>query len=188
MDRDPSGESIPAFNFLDEDAFVTHEVDDEAKRHLPKVMEQDIQTGRERYGVLTGFVKRRGLQRAHVVIKGVYQETDDDAIRSYTEGVAEVNFDLNLMKRKVRQIQKTQQAYKDFHFIGDVHTHPISGIAKPSPGDLTAGIEAYESGDMRPDEPYIFAIGQKEPDGMLYRFYRMVRTDSSSGYGFAELD
>lgn len=102
---------MPKFDFLDEEAFVTYEIEDEAKQHLPKITEQDTQTGRERYGVLTGFVKRRGLQRAHIVIKGVYQETDDDTDRSYTENVTEVNYDLGLMKRRVRQIQRTQLAY-----------------------------------------------------------------------------
>jgi proteasome lid subunit RPN8/RPN11 len=157
-------------------------------KHLPVVSLEDEKSGLERFAILLGnkIINKDGA--VHLDIKGVYQETKDDEEYSYIEEVNNIYFNLAHTRRIVERLQRKDPALKDFNFLGDIHTHPNS-IAKPSDADLFSVIYAYEDGVVNINEPYIFGVGARHPNGeMEYWFYRIVKTESKSGYGYKVLD
>ncbi|MEJ0053697.1 MAG: hypothetical protein WDN10_03180 [bacterium] len=190
-ERKPHQEQIPSIDFLDENLKVSFELAPDVVDHLPKVSGADAATGTERYGALLGSYAIDSAGQVNLQIKGVYQETEEELTKygSYKEGVETVSVDLGLMRRRIEEIQERHAEYRDFHLIGDVHTHPASGIPKPSLTDLQSVIRMYESGDVASHKPYVFGIGAKRSDGeMEYWFYRIIKTDSGSGYGYKALE
>ncbi len=183
-------ESEPHFDFLNENLVVTFDISSEALQHLPIISPEDRRTGRERFAVLLGETRYEETDHAHIQIKGVYQESEgENTYGSYTEGKEQIIYDPALIRRAVRQVQKIPEYY-NYHFLGDMHTHPISLIAEPSFGDLQSHLRAYKEGVVKEHEPFIFAIaGMHESGEMEYWFYRLVRTtESPSGFGYKALD
>jgi len=187
MDKDHSWETGQEFDFLDKNSSVSFEIEPAALAHLPQISMGDAQTGRERFRVLLGTYKIRGPQRVHIVIKGIYEETKDDVYGTYREGVEQVTFNLSLIRTSLEQVQRNDPAYKDFQYLGDVHTHPVSGQPFPSEGDLLAAIEQYNDGILDPNQPYIFGIAARRRDGeMEYNFFRMFKDGDE--YAYMRLD
>jgi len=190
MEGISTGESFPRIDFLDENLEIKIVFESEAYRNLPVITEQDRELERERFGVLLGSVSVDVNGRVLVTVKGVYQEDEREQRRyqRYVEGTREVSYDLAAIKERIRQVNRIHPEFRDFVFLGDVHTHPNS-ISYPSMRDLISGITAHESGDIRQNELYVFGIGSIREDGQMdYEYFRMVRTDSGTGYGFKELD
>jgi proteasome lid subunit RPN8/RPN11 len=180
-------EKVPEIDFLSENLHLTFEVDPSVVKHLPVVTPEDQKTGRERFGVLLGRVSLRGDGRAHVAIKGVYQEEDGEAYGSYKEGIEEVTYNLSQIQEKIRTIRRRDPQYSQFHWIGDVHTHPVSGVPVPSDVDIEAQVNAYESGSIERNRLFLFGIGALREDGeMEYRLYRLIQTER--GYSYALVD
>lgn len=183
MERRPRYEQGPRTNFLREDLKVTFEIAVEAVRHLPAVSHEDRRTGRERYGALLGIVSFG--PNPHIQIKGVYQEVNDH-YGTYKEGIEHVTIDLRSLRSRIKGIQEKNFEFRQFNFLGDVHTHP-SGILRPSEADIISVAQAYESGDVRTHEPYIFGVAALRRDGQMeYNFYRLIKTEG--GYGYVLLD
>ena len=178
-------------DLLNENLKVTFEIAPDALANLPIVSIEDKQTGRERYRGLLGTVERRGRGAAHLEIRGVYEaeQVDLDLYGFYREGVEEVTYDAVAVREETHRIVAANKEFAGWRFVGDIHTHPTSGLAYPSEADLRSMVAAYESGDFKPNEQYIFGIAAQRDDGeMEYNFYRMVRTRSDSGYGFKRLE
>lgn len=189
MERFRSQERERNINFLNENLKVSFEISPEAFQYLPVISKEDIRIGLERFAVLLGIVRINQDGSVHLEIKGVYQETEEDVHRSYKEGVDSVTYDLKIIQDRAKEIQQDYKEYQNFKFLGDIHTHPSSGIAEPSRTDLLSVIRAYESGDIKVDQPYIFGIGARHVSGeMEYWFYRIIKTDSESGWGYKALD
>lgn len=183
-------ESEPRIDFLDENLIVTFDIDRDALSHLPLISPEDRQIGRERFGVLLGSMRQTGDNQAHIQIKGIYQEPEgEDTYGSYREGKEEVIYNPILLRSIIRRLQQIPE-YRNFYFLGDIHTHPTSLKAKPSNQDLQAHLHAYQDGIVKSHEPFIFGIAGIGEDGdMEYWFYRLVRTKaSSSGFGYKALD
>jgi hypothetical protein len=186
MDRYPRRESEPTFDFLDEDAKVFFEIEADASRHLPIITSEDALSGRERFCVLLGTTRFVGPDKAHVLVRGIYQENEEDEYGTYREGIEQVVFVPKAIRERVSAVQRAHVDLKDFHYLGETHTHP-NGIAKPSQADLEVAVIQYNDGFATADKPYIFGIVGKAVGGeQEYNFFRLVRIPG--GYGYKQLE
>ena len=113
------------------------------------------------------------------------EEPDAALYGLYSEGVEQVLFDPSALRQYAQSIRKIPE-YKDFHYLGYIHTH-LNGIAYPSPQDLEAAAFEYENNMATSRVPRIFGIAWYVPDGEdEYFLYRIVHV--GSGYGFKQLD
>src|SRR3989344_3417178 len=99
----------------------------------------------------------------------------------YNEEVEEVsNINISALKKYAAELQKRYRKYKDFGFIGEMHTHPVmprEGFTPevPSQFDIQSISNAYEDSRLKPNEPFIFAIAAPNRKGKtIYAFYRLV--------------
>lgn len=178
-----SYESIPAIDYLNERFRVIFEIDLEALQFLPEVTEEELRTKKEKYGVLLGTTETISTEEAKILIKGILQAEEHE--HGYYDESTEVveNINLPAIQRMVEGIQQAHAEYRDFHLIGDIHTHPIKpeereGIVGtiPSEGDVESIAEAYRNGTLTPDKPFIFAVAAPDEKGETqYAFYRLIK-------------
>jgi hypothetical protein len=189
-----TSERMSDIDYLSEKLNIFVEFEAEAAEFLPKITDDALETRKEKYAVLLGIVKQMTGDTLKVTIKGVL-EMENENHRLWQEGVESVsNVDLKEIKRMAHDIQISDPQYKEYTFLGDVHTHPIlPDVAHnffpnlPSQPDIDTIISEYERGDLNPNEPYIFMIAAPDEYGKtLYSIYRMTKNDK--GYAPQRLD
>ena len=188
MERIRPGESMPRFDFLNENDVVSFEIVPEALEHLPIISAEDKLSGKERFRILLGSASILDASHAHLKISGVLEmeQGDDYLYGLYTEGIEQVTYDPQKIRSSVQSIQRLPQ-YRSFNHLGEIHTHPKSLLAYPSQVDLEGFVSQYEHSTAEPHKPYIFGIAGIHKSGEVEcNFYRIVRV--GKGYGFKLLD
>lgn len=187
-------ESGPTIDYLNEDLKITFEIEQLAAEHLPEVSQEENRTLKERFAVLLGTVQIQGPKHAHFVIRGVYEEDDEDrrlGKGTYSAGTEEVEIDVRAIKRDIAALQASNPEYQDFNFIGHIHTHPgippegkiqlQPSVGADGRGDIAAFAWAYEQGELQSSEPFIFAIAAPDHEGTtMYAFYRLIKNPDGS--------
>ena len=115
-------------------------------------------------------------------------DPDEEINLFYQEKTEEVNSNLGAIKKWVGDIQAAIPEFKNFDFIGDIHTHPITknnelnkniSACTPSDGDIEDIIREYECGVLSPDRPFVFGIaGRRAGNSTEYAFYRLVKQNN----------
>jgi len=177
-----------SIDFLNEGLKVTFSFDEEATDNLPRVSDDDLITGNEKYRILLGDIDQQGDSWVNIKIRGVLEADASEKSLFYKEGKEEVNPNLGNIKQWVKSIQNSIPEFSNFHFIGDIHTHPIipgNNLEKNihpcnlSNGDIADIIQQYESGNLSFGEPFIFGIAGRRDvqENTTYAFYRLVKKD-----------
>ncbi|GEM_PF-4221484 len=176
----PRSREEKRINFLDESLRVTFTIEEEAVRYLPEVTPEDLETRKEKYRILLGNVLYAD-GKAQILIKGILEMTRDEP-GYYNEEVEEVsNINISALKKYAAELQKRYHEYKEFGFIGEMHTHPVMPKGNfipevPSQFDIQSITNAYEDSRLKPNEPFIFAIAAPDRKGKtIYAFYRLVK-------------
>lgn len=188
VDRYDAKEDLRTIDYLDGNLRVSFDIGPAAGESLPEVSAEENESGKERFAVFLGVVERTSADAVNFNIKGVYEETDEDRALgrgTYIEGKEQVDVRIPAIKQAIAAIQASNPEYKDFNFIGHIHTHPglppsEDVIAlQPSEGDIAAFAYSYNNAEMRPSEPFIFAIAAPNHQGETqYAFYRLVRNEN----------
>lgn len=176
-------ESTPSIDYLNEHFRVSFEIDPEAVEFLPEITEEELRTKREKYGILLGTTEIISSEEVKVLIRGILQTEENE--RGYYNELKEVVDNINLLaiQRMVEGIQKANPEYREFHLIGDIHTHPvkpkeIGGVTgtQPSKGDVESIAKAYKEGALTADKPFVFGIAAPDENGETqYAFYRLMK-------------
>jgi hypothetical protein len=187
-------EQMGKIDYLSEKLNISVEFEAQAAGFLPTITSEALETRKEKYAVLLGSVKRMAVNTLKITVKGIL-EMETENHRLWEEGFERVdNVNLKEIRRMVGDIQSSDPEYKEYSFLGDVHTHPIlpdadNGFfpALPSDPDIETIISEYENGSLDQSEPYIFMIAAPDENGKtLYSIYRMVINDK--GYSLQRLD
>lgn len=179
-------EKITNLDFLNSKLKLSFSIDPEAATYLPEIDDEQFETKKEKYAVLLGNIKRLGNNEASIEIKGILEADDTEKDLFYSEGIGHVSPNIGAIKKWARSIQSAFPEYQNYHFIGDVHTHPVriselnegSHPCDPSIGDFDDISREYDSGNLSPDKPFIFCIAGKVDGKMTYAFYRFIRKDT----------
>ena len=90
------------------------------------------------------------------------------------------------IKEWIKSIQQANPEFKNYHFVGDIHTHPV----KPdelgrnmhscdySPGDFEDIRKEYDNGNLSADKPFIFCIAGRVGENTKYAFYRFIKREN----------
>jgi hypothetical protein len=167
---------------------MTFSFSEEAAKNLPEVSNEDLETGNEKYRILLGNIGKQNNEWINAEIKGVLEADLNEKDLFYKEKKEEVSPNLDNIKKWVKSIQDSAPEYKDFNFIGDIHTHPITrennldknvSPCTPSDKDIEDVIQQYENGNLSLDEPFIFGIAGRRSleEDTSYAFYRLIKKD-----------
>ncbi|MSU56419.1 MAG: hypothetical protein EXS51_03920 [Candidatus Taylorbacteria bacterium] len=176
-------EPIPEVDFLSERVKVRFEIDAEAAEHLPEVTAEDLVSKKEKFRILLGDAVVLSASEVNLRIRGVLQMEEDEK-GYYEEGTESVNnIKLLAIQQAVERLQSVQQELRDFHLLGEVHTHPntpkefLGTVATiPSKEDVDSIAECYRRGVLKSNKPFIFAIAAPDETGETqYAFYRLVK-------------
>lgn len=190
-----SVEKLSSIDFLSDKLEVSFSVDKEAVEYLPKITDEDIKTHQERYHILLGDVQRLDVDKVNIRIKGILEadpKNEDEKDLFYSEGIGQVslNFSLSAIKQWVKFIQEAEPEYRDFNFVGEIHTHAVEdgwldkdvNLLHPSSGgeggDFENIIQEYEDGNLSADKPFVFGIAGRVGKNTEYVFYRLVKKDN----------
>ncbi len=178
-----------SIDFLNEKLKITFSFSEEAVDNLPEITDEDLRSGQERYRILLGKVNVINDSEINVEISGILEADQNEKGLFYEENIEEVAPNLHAIKNWVNHIQNSISEYKDFEFIGDIHTHPITDennldidIDSCIPSDYNdiQDIIQEEKSNLLPNEPFIFGIaGRKKSDKTTsYAFYRLVKQNN----------
>lgn len=178
-------EKHPEINFLDGKLNLYFSFDEEAIQYLPEVTDEDLQSLQEKYRILLGNSEIINENTININIKGIL-EADPTIEKNlfYSEGKKHVSPNLPVITQWVEVIKKTNKEYKNFNFVGDIHTHPIKvkrsdkgwNPCAPSDPDIKDIIKEYENGNLSPNKPFIFCIAARLTDeDTTYSFYRLIK-------------
>jgi len=165
-DRIPAPEAAPSIDFLDENLVVSFSLEEGAANYLPEVSPEDLESRRERYRIFLGTHTVAADGSVHLQIKGT-MEMDGDDHGFYKEAAKEItDIKMDKILREVKGIQQTYPEYRDFHLVGDIHTHPFKpsefegGISPwdPSQPDIASVADLYRLGLLSSTQPFIFGI------------------------------
>jgi hypothetical protein len=178
-------EKLPGIDFLDNNLKVSFSIDPEAAAYLPDIEDKEFETKKEKYRVLLGNIHHLSKDEINIEVKGMLEADEDEKDLFYNEGEGHVSPNIAAIKKWVASIQYAVPEYQDYHFVGDVHTHPVrisdlnegSHPCDPSIGDFENISKEYHNGNLSADKPFIFCIAGKVNNQMLYAFYRFVRKD-----------
>jgi hypothetical protein len=182
-------EKISNINFLNKDIEMKFSIDEEAVGHIPEVTDKELETGQEKYHILLGDFNQIDENNVDLNIKGILEADENEKDLFYKEKTEAVTPNLSAIKKWVTKIQSALPEYKNFNFIGDIHTHPITkdnqldknvSASSPSNEDVVDIIQEYENGTLSPNEPFIFGIaGRKNLNKETeYAFYRLVKDNN----------
>ena len=175
-------------DFSNENLKITFSFDEEAINNLPKVSDDDLKTGAEKYRILLGDINQQDSNQVNILIKGILEADSDEKDLFYREDKEEVKTNLSNIKKWVKSIQNSVPEYSNFNFIGDMHTHPITsedtldeGVdpCTLSSSDIKDIIQEYENGNLSFDKPFIFGVAGRNilQENTSYAFYRLVKKD-----------
>ena len=181
-------EKEPNIDFSSENFKITFSFDREAVDNLPKVSDNDLKKGDEKYRILLGSIDQQDSGHANILIKGVLEADSKEKELFYYEGKEEVGPNLGNIKKWVKSIQSSIPEYSDFNFIGDIHTHPITNEndldenidpCTLSNSDIEDIVREYENGNLSFDKPFIFGVAGRNTsqENTSYVFYRLVKKD-----------
>ncbi len=179
-------EKLPQIDFLDDKLKLSLSIDPEAATYLPKIEDIEFETKKEKYRVLLGNINQLSNDEINIEIKGMLEADEDEKDLFYSEGVEHVSPNIGAIEKWVKSIQDAVPEYQDYHFVGDVHTHPVrineldegSRPCDPSIGDFNDIISEYNNGNLSADKPFIFCIAGKVDEQMIYAFYRFIKKDN----------
>jgi len=176
-------EKLPNIDFLDDKLRVFFSIDPEAASHLPEIEDEEFEMKKEKYRVLLGNIHHLDKDEINIEIKGVLEADEDEKDLFYSEGIGHISPNIGAIKKWVKSIQYAVPEYQDYHFVGDVHTHPVritelskgSHPCNPSLGDFNDISKEYNNSNLSADKPFIFCIAGKVNDQMVYAFYRFIK-------------
>ncbi len=167
-------------NYLDEKINIIFSFDKEAATHLPEVSAEELKTKKEKYAALLGKAIIKDGENTEILIKGILQMEGENH-GYYKEGIHEVSkIKTSEIVQLLEKVKETNEEYRDFDLVGEIHTHPIyrhdSNSCNPSKGDMDSIIDVYEKQMLTSDKPYIFGIAGVDKKGNTqYAFYRLIK-------------
>ncbi|MCB9806168.1 Mov34/MPN/PAD-1 family protein [Candidatus Nomurabacteria bacterium] len=165
-----SHESERSIDYLTESLDYDMRIDSRNLGDFPRVTEEDLVSGQEKYIALIGNWSVRG-DKVHIDIKGII-ETNNSGSKN------EVEVDFNELQETLRQAKLEGHQVANLEIIGEVHTHPKAEDSShlPSPTDVEQWIQHYANGEFSSSKPFVFGISsrRKNNKGTL-AFYRIVK-------------
>jgi hypothetical protein len=179
-------EKMTNIDFLDSNLRISFSIEPEAAEYLPEIEEKDFETKKEKYCVLLGGINILNSEEVNIEIKATLEADENEKELFYSEGLGYVSPNIGNIKKWVKSIQDAIPEYQDYHFIGDVHTHPVRIIelnegshpCDPSIDDFNDIVSEYDNGNLLPEKPFIFGIAGKVNDQIVYVFYRLIKKNN----------
>jgi len=182
----PKKELLSNIDFLDENLDLTFSFEG-AEEILPEITDEDLNNDQERFRILLGELVQLSENKVNIEIKGILEVPDEneEKRRLYSEEKGEISYNIKNIKDYVKELQEVNPKIKNWHFVGDIHTHSLrqsdlsdwQKTRNCSPTDYEFLCRAYNEGRLSPDEPYIFGIGGRDGKETVYSFYRVFIKD-----------
>lgn len=173
-------------NFNDTNLEMDFEITPEADEYLPLISPDDLQAKKERFRIFYGNVNQTKQGKIIVSIDSVIEMPDQPEF--YEEATTKIKH-INYSHSKDFIDRSKKQLGEQGELIGEIHTHPVTQSELPKnqapwfPGleDLDAWVDLYDSGFLKPGQPFIFGIAGAHEGKTVYAFYRLVK-DSEGWY------
>ncbi|NOY35488.1 MAG: hypothetical protein GXP44_01025 [bacterium] len=102
-----SVEEIKELDFLNKDLKVFFSIEKEAFEFLPEVINEEMESGKEKYRILLGNFTQNEKGEVDVSIKGILEEEGKMKDYFYKEGVEEIkDIYINNIKKRAEEISK----------------------------------------------------------------------------------